>query len=196
MNNSIQLSAELKRKIAICKSIAEDAQEGDVNFVEISSFPLVSLYIATGAPTSEDKRKKSVHMDFRNEPNSFPTFNVHSIGPEKMGYDKYILSIDDNEVQLSLVEYTMMFTSTCKDIDAAISKYHGVKCFEDGNVSNDTTSNVFFLHVCDVMNIISCKRNNTTPVLFIKTGLLKEIKKEVSYDSIYDFIKIENREFF
>ena len=144
MNKSIQLSAELKTKIGNFKTIAEEGVEGDVNFVEISSFPLVSLFIVTGGVRSDNTNKRYVHMEFKNQPTSFPTYNLSSISVEMIGYKKYKVLNDGKQDELTFENYSKKFQSTCEDIDAAICTYHGIKCFEDGEASNDTTANVFF----------------------------------------------------
>jgi hypothetical protein len=52
--------------------------------------------------------------------------------------------------------------------------------FEDGHVEHDDFKNVFFLHICDVINIYVNKRAGVKTKLVLKTELLSEIKEDMA----------------
>ena len=58
MNESTKLSDEMVATITKVKGIAEDGEEGDVSFVEVSCCPVVSLFITTGSTTTNGTNKK------------------------------------------------------------------------------------------------------------------------------------------
>ena len=194
-NNPIHLSEELVRRIETIKKIAEQGDEGDVSFIEISSYPLVSLLIISGERYSENETKRKIHLEYKTQPSCFPTYNISSVGPEKIGYDKYMLDNVEDKKKMTLDEYSNKFNIVCSNIDKAIRKYHGIKCYEDGNEGNTSTANVFILHVCDVMNILHCKRNGGMPTLFLKTRLLKEICSNAIFEFLSTYFNENSTKF-
>ena len=72
--------------------------------------------------------------------------------------------------------YCSLFEEVCQDIDRAILDFHGVKCYRDGNKDNNNKSNIYFLHVCDVLNCMSSKyMHQTLPEVGICTSTLIEL---------------------
>ena len=195
MDTSIDLTDAMIATIDRIKKLAEDGDEGDISFVEISSFPLVSLSIRTGSRRSDTSQKKRLHFEYKMQPSSYPSYNIVHVGPEKIGYDKYKSLNKNLENNLSFKDYGHTFNSVCEDIDRSIRKYHGIKCYEDGNVTNGTTTNVVILHVCDVMNIIISQQSGRVPPVFLKTGLFKELKTSATYEFLDTYFTIKNREF-
>lgn len=194
MNNSTHLSEEMVAKINIVKRMAEDGEEGDESFLEISCCPVVSLFITTGSTRSDGSDKRNLHLDYKMEPSCFRNFNYSSIGPERIGYDIYT-KVTCDEDKISLKEYGTLFNSVCSDIDRAIKTYHGIKCFEDGDDKNETIANVFILHLCDVLNIIHSQTSEMNPTLFLKTGLLKVLRRKTTYEFLETYVKGKNIDF-
>jgi hypothetical protein len=106
----------------------------------------------------------------------------------RQGYQWYIedrvdkhLRVDDKEGMrggpaMTYSEYFRRHDEICQIIDDEIRKYHGIMCFEDGNYRNLDYRNVFFMHVCDIINIFVTDMMHMDPVEFkIPTNLLFEI---------------------
>ena len=62
--------------------------------------------------------------------------------------------------ELSFDDYKLLFYSTCDNIEQSISKYNGVVCYKDGNWENTEDTNIFILHICDIMNVMTNSHNN------------------------------------
>jgi hypothetical protein len=62
-------------------------------------------------------------------------------------------------------------------VDNAIYENHGFKCFADGNVENDSPGNTYYLHVCDIFNMMHHTSNVGIwfPMVVIITTMLKSI---------------------
>ena len=97
---------------------------------------------------------------------------------------------------MSFREYNNKFNSTCDEINESIARYHGIKCFEDGDDTNLMTTNVIVLHVCDVINIIMSMKLNTLPDLYLKTGLFNHLYDELCHQLSFAFISPANMKFF
>ena len=83
----------------------------------------------------------------------------------------------------------------CEDIDASITKNHGVRCFEDGDKDNLMVRNVFYLHICDVINIIITRTSGEAIDVVVPTDLLTIIPKDMTNDFELKFLREENRAF-
>ena len=61
-------------------------------------------------------------------------------------------------------------------------------CFRDGNRDNKSRNNCYFLHICDIMNIIIERRTKGIPEVKLKTSLLQQLEKigvENEFESMY-----------
>ena len=176
MESSSSISRDMARRMSNAKKCAETSEEGTVSFLELSMYPLVSLFITTGAKKSESSPDRHIHFRYVMEPTTFSKFELADLSVQRIGYEKYLtqLSSSDDD-RLCFDEYKTKFNSTSDELNSFIYKYHGWKCFEDGDVTNSTSTNIIILHLCDVMNIIQCKEGNVVPDVYLKTNLLSSL---------------------
>ena len=197
MNPINSLSPEMNRRLVNTKKIAETSNEGTISFMELSYYPLVSLYITTGERKVETNNLKHLHLRYMGEPSNYPNFDLENKSPHKLGYENYstLITPKDHHI-LSFNRYKTLFDSVVDEINGSISKYHGYKCYEDGNSNNGGTRNIIILHICDVINIISCQDDKCIPDLFIKTRLMSELDVRMCEELDIHFSTVEIKEFF
>jgi hypothetical protein len=178
------LSPQFKKKLAEARARAEKAEENTCNFVEINSNPVTSLYLITRKLKNDGSGEKDIHMSFEMQTNDFPTMPVTDDLCDKQGYRWYLtkvksdydLGIKTKFEPIKFPEWKEMLYNMRHMIDASIKTYHGIKCYEDGDLTNDNIKNVYFLHVCDVMNLFMNKKTNKGTTLLLKSKLLNELK--------------------
>jgi hypothetical protein len=160
-------------------------------FLEINANPVTSLYLITGNPKNDGTDEKDIHMSFEQQPPGFPVMPSTNDACDKQGYHMYLTKVK-NDYDLGVIETfspikfgewkTMLYT--LRDIiDEIIRMNHGVKCYKDGDITNNDIRNVYFLHVCDVFNIIMNKKRNKKTTLLISSKLLEDVK-ETTVDAI------------
>jgi hypothetical protein len=177
-----QLTPEFKKKLEEIRTRCEKADTGTCNFLEVNANPVTSLYMISGK-TKPDGTKE-VHMSFEQEPSGFPKMPDTNLGCDKEGYKMYLTKLksdydlgkSEKFSGMQFLEWKARLYEICDIIDAVIRNNHGIKCFEDGDCTNDNIKNVMFLHVCDVMNLHMNKKRNMETTLLIKNKLLKELK--------------------
>ena len=167
------------------KMTAEEGEEGDVGFLQVSKRPLTSLFLTTGTkidPSTSTKRH--VHLRFVSQHVGYPCHIKSNEENDTIGYQSFknatklclIESIKKKYEDISIEEYRCIFEQVCQAIDKSIVDYHGVKCYRDGDWTNKKKANIYFLHVCDVLNCISKKRfHHTLPEIIVPTPTLKEL---------------------
>jgi hypothetical protein len=178
------LSPEFKKKLGEVQDRAEKAEEHTCNFLEINSNPVTSLYLITGQKKNDGSVEKDIHMSFEQQTNDFPVMPVTEALCDKQGYSWYTTKVK-RDYDLGITsKYEPMKFDYWKEvlynmrhiIDASIKTYHGIKCYEDGDMTNDNIKNVYFLHVCDVMNLYINKKDKKQTTLLLKSKLLEELK--------------------
>ena len=92
-----------------------------------------------------------------------------------------------------------MFQRTCSAIDMSIEEFHGVKCYRDGDQRHEDKNNIYFMHICDILNVIDKRRSNEVPELKIKTslfqslpevGVVNELESRYLNPELFDFVVI------
>ena len=92
-------------------------------------------------------------------------------------------------------QYTCKLYDVFLDIDKAIRDNHGVKCYADGNTLNVERENIFYLHICDVLNIM-VKKINATPIeVVVKSELLNCIPTNLKNEFETIYLKQANSKF-
>ena len=197
MDGSTSLSPEMVIRLANAKALAQTSIEGTISFIELSCYPMVSLFITTGACTSQDSIERELHLRYVRQPSTFPLFNLHELSPHHIGFEVYrsLLSSLNNDV-VSFNEYRVKFDSVTDEINRAISRYHGLMCYEDGDCTNKMCSNIIILHICDVMNIMTSANNNSIPELYLKTSSLCTLDQRLCNQIELNFISSINTQFF
>ena len=114
---------------------------------------------------------------------------------ETMGYDKYLRDSKKKGVEITIDQYKRSLYSLFEDIDKSIAKYHGVRCFEDGCISNRTYPNVFYLHICDVLNIIQNRMKNRSTEMEVKSDMLVAVSSIMKNDFESTYLRSENNDF-
>lgn len=196
MNQSSSIPPDMNRRLNNAKTLAQSSDEGSTFFIEVSYYPVVSLFIKTGKPTQDDSNKNELHLEYVYQPETYPKLNLKNYTPEAIGYTKYMALSNNEEEKMSFDNYKTEFNGICQEISQAIKQCHGIKTYEDGDESNETISNIVILHVCDIMNLFMCKENNTTANLFLKTTLFDTIPQRLSDQININFISEERKEFF
>ena len=120
------VNSERNRRIRNAKECAESSPEGTVSFLQVSTVPLVSLFITTGKKLNKDSKKMSVDLRFVNQHSQYPKIIEDRQEIERVGYEEFrsIIHQSDEDMKLkfgkvNLPEYIKMFYNTCKDIDSS-----------------------------------------------------------------------------
>ena len=77
------------RRLRNAKMCAENGEEGDVFFLEVTISPLVSLFITTGKPIKKDSKKKSVSLSFIEQHSSYPMTIENKDEVVRVGYTNF-----------------------------------------------------------------------------------------------------------
>ena len=197
---------EWQRRLENAKRCAEDGKEGDVYFLQVSSIPVVSLFITTGAKVDKLGVKRDVHLRFVGEPDYYPEAITEYIEMDRIGYNIFRNKIQlhgikkqiDKYGDLSMEDYHTFFVSTCKDIDSSIRDYHGVRSYRDGDKKNGANSNIFILHICDIFNLMGYKNIDVdaVPEVKVTTELLKELPRNTIVNDFEEvYLSCTNSEF-
>jgi hypothetical protein len=123
---------------------------------------------------------------------------------EQMGYQFHLDGARDclnrdasvTYAPLDFHTYKDLFHNVCCHIDRALHANHGIKVYEDGNMKNTKFTNVYYLHVCNVLNIFKSKETNTDkPIITIQTPLLEEVKMSSKNDLIHSMLTDDELDF-
>lgn len=178
-------NSEMNRRIRNAKDSAESSPEGTVSFLQVSTVPLVSLFITTGNKINKDSKKMSVELRFVNQHSQYPKNIRDRQEIERVGFEEFqsVINKSDEDTKnkfgnINFLEYIQMFYNTCNDIDSSKKKYHGVLCYGDGNSNNKRIDNCYFLHICDIMNLMSVQSKGSVPVIVVKTSMLETLPDE------------------
>jgi hypothetical protein len=188
------LSQEQQRKLNIIKQSAATSDEGTRHFFELSSKPVVSVFIHTRGLIEEGGTEHHTHVEMINQPEGFPEAPRNMYATQQKGYEDYYRKKlaeyrEDSSNGLNVMpfgEYQRRFQNVLEAIDRSVRDHHGVKCYEDGDVNNDTLGNVLYLHVCDVINIYVNRRRGVGTHVYIPTNSLDVIE-----DSMVDTLTTE-----
>ena len=154
----------------------------------------MSLFVITGDKKKDESNERDLHLHYEAEPYTYPFVYKNRKETMDKGYEKYRDLIDESQDTVSYESWLHRFDKICIDIDACIRQYHGVKCYEDGDKSNNEVNNIMILHICDVLNMMVAFRRNEIPTVVIKTRLLENICTEIvndfqlQYTDTYDMI--------
>ena len=107
---------------------AEAGNEGDVTFLEVSSNPVVSLFITMGKVINNIEMKRTVDLQYTGQHSSYPTAITNAQEMEEKGYHMFkenVRRCDKIEIknkfeELELLQYKKCFEDICNDIDKAI----------------------------------------------------------------------------
>ena len=139
---SVIVSDELKKRIEVVKGKAQTAEAGSTFFIEVSSLPLVSLFIVTGEEITDNNGLKPVHLHFAEQSALYPTIFQRGSKVETIGYSRY-LKEDVLKDKISLSDYQNKLISVCVDINKSIRPVLAVTSY---------TYQTFFLYpfLCDM----------------------------------------------
>lgn len=191
-------------KLKKVKDLVENGDEDDTYFLKIDSCPVVSMYVKAGKYKSTGSSKRDYHIHFEGEPEAFPKKPAFGKETEKMGYQFHLDGARDRSDRDSSIPYAPLdfgtykelFHNVCRHIDRALHDNHGIKTYEDGNVTNTKFTNVFYLHVCDIFNIfVSEKTGVEKPLVLLQTPLLEEVKMTSKNDLIHSMLTDYERQF-
>ena len=193
--NAVGLSDEWKRRLNEIKEKAKVAEKGSTYFLEVSSLPVVSLFIVAGDKISTVTNENETHLHFAGQPDTYPSIQDPEIAIESIGYHQYLLNNSENDC-MDLTAFKSKFELLCEDIETASKESQGIKCHEDGSRQNTHITNVIYLHICDVLNIMMNKKKGHKTQLVITSRLLPHITEELSNELDAIYLKDENRVFF
>jgi hypothetical protein len=183
MSQDFKWTAEWAAKLSKTRDMAEKAQEGSVFFLEMKNAdPICSMYIISGKLSAEDPERHELHMHVDQEPRTYPYFPNSKESIRNLAYDEYARTFQKNksttkstEVMMTKTEFFRKFTEITVAADKSIRQTHGIMCYQDGNFQNEDISNVFVLHISDVMNIHMRKKEGLSTSLFLPTHSLSFI---------------------
>ena len=194
--DSYRLSNEWQRRFDIIKDRAEHADKGDTFFMQVSSHPIVSLFLVTGDIIDPNSRKKNIHLHLSHQDETYPKVLTSQKQMDTMGWNKYnaLCGIEESNQHERKI-YDIKMKIVCSGIDESIKCNHGVKCFEDGNVDNLEATNIFYLHICDILNLMVNKQDDTSNEIVVETKLLKSIPDGLVNDFEVRFLNRNYRDF-
>jgi hypothetical protein len=76
---------------------------------------------------------------------------------------------------MTKLEFFCKFTEITVAADTSIRQTHGIMCYQDGNLQNKNMSNIYVLHISDVMNIHMRKKESLSTTLLLSTHSLSFI---------------------
>ena len=195
--DSVSLSEDWKRRLNEVKRKAMVADEGSTYFLQVSSHPVVSLFIVTGDKLNDTSNERSVHLHYSPQPECYPPVITDTSVLEAMGYEQYNkLNGTMMKKYPTLEEYKISLYSLFDDIDRTILENHGVRCYDDGCARNKAHTNVFYLHICDVLNIfINKKMHSGTTEVIVSTDMLMSIPTTMSNEFEDSYLRESNKEF-
>jgi hypothetical protein len=155
---------------------AENGNEGLVTFAPLSSNPVQSMLLTTQDIRDDDSGLRNYHVHIVSQPPNFPETPRNMNLMQREGYRRYLRrvlvthrSTSAHVIATSFDEWREMFMSVISVMDESIRDRHGVLCFEDGNMNNNDVTNVFYMHICDVMNVYICRLAGEVPVVYLPT---------------------------
>jgi hypothetical protein len=192
MNNTLSTTAfeqDIGRRLDIAKRCAEKGNPGEVFFHEASSNPLISMFITTGEliDGSDDTHETYIMMECQHA--GYPLRINDFTEIIRKGYDMFCVKYPQEtgtatgvgRTLYSYEEYAKMFRKMCRIIDAAIYSTHGIECFADGDVTNRDHENMYYLHICDIMNVMVHEAANKQINLLITSLSLPYITQEMKH---------------
>jgi hypothetical protein len=204
MENLRNLTQEQRRKLDLIVESAETSDEGTRHFFEYSSNPVVSVFIHTRGLVDNTSDKHHTHVEMVAQPDSFPETPANMYDTQREAYADYyrkkLAEYRTNEANglnaISFKEYQRRFQNVLEVVDRALHAHHGVKCYEDGDSTNDSLGNVLYLHVCDIINIYVNRRRGVPTYVYIPTNSLDEINDDLIDVLTTDMLTGELRETF
>jgi hypothetical protein len=191
------LSPEKWRQLELLKVAAASSQKGSTHFFEIDSCPVCSVLLVTGDKKNNGTNEMDIHLRFINQPDHYPKVMKNRWEVQKAAYNDYVskklhqLAADQSKGILikKYVDYARDYQSEIQIFDKVVKENHGVRCFENSDLNNDTYGNVIFLHICDVINIYANKLKGVKTDLFLKLELLSELQEDMSDLLFEKFLK-------
>ena len=197
-------SADFRRRLDNAKFCATNGREGEVYFLQASKTPLVSCFITTGQFLNKTVNERSVDLRFVYQHAGYPLSVRSNKESEDLGYKSFQTALEndtfedisDQFKELTKSEYSLLFEETCVYIDTCISANHGIRCYTDGDIKNKSNTNNWFLHVCDMLNILYERRGDCIPKVVVKSTLLDKLpSKKIVNDLDSKNIPLKNRNF-
>jgi hypothetical protein len=137
--------------------------------------------------SQENPEKHDTHVKMVAQPDNFPKAPQNMYKTQREAYaDYYRKKLEEFRADKSngmnailFDEYRRRFQNVLEIVNRAVHAHHGIKCYDDGNSMNTNLGNVFYLHVCDVINIYVNRRRGVPTHVYIPTNLLNEISDEL-----------------
>ena len=193
--HSISNSIQWNRRLNDVRRQAINADKDSCFFLEVSSSPLVSLFIVTGDFKDKSHKERDVHLHFAEQTDEYPKMVGSQKDVETMGYQMYIKNKGMDEAILNIEQYKAKLYDVFGDIDNAIRTNHGIRCYADGDRTNVDKTNVFYLHICDILNIMVKKKHESNTEVVVISNMLKEIPARMTNDFEKHFLKKYNEAF-
>jgi hypothetical protein len=202
---------EQERKLDVALSIARLASKGTVSFHEYSYKPLTSMFITTGELIVGNDRIHEIETDLVEQHSEYPPRMDSYEDVIKKGYQLFCEANDQTNAEptgifrtsYTLTEYKEMFLDVKGVIDRANYANQGIKCYSDGDLNNKCHYNMYYMHVCDIFNIMMHEAENKTVSLLIETSLLpcitrgmKHMLEERLLNCIQRFFLLKNVDIF
>jgi hypothetical protein len=192
-------------KLRKAKHRASQGPGGYQHFLQLRSNPLSCVYITGGDVIPDgDGKTREISMRFVGPPDHFPEVPYGTAAIKERGFRMH-LRRHVNRFQLdksipcqarNRIEWNRLFDEVTVIVDNAIHDNHGIKCFEDGNLQNNNPTNTYYLHVCDVFNMMHTRDKGVQfPMVVILTTMLESIYRDTTEELSGTLLNDEQKEF-
>lgn len=178
-----------RSKLDTVQKLASQGDEGDLFFLQVTSYPITRMYLRTGKVFEFDNTKREVHMSMQYQPDYYTPKPRGMEAIIEEGYKRQVErcvqlhqadSTKIGKTVIPLKKWNELYMRVCNKIGDAIRIKHGIKCYEDGDLENENAGNIIYMHPCDVINIALRKHlGMTKPRVVIRTSLMEEIENKM-----------------
>jgi hypothetical protein len=174
----------VKASFETAKAMVETGPEGTECFIEISSKPLTGCLFTADKKNPMNPELNDISITVLAEPAFYPEKPEDLCDIKNEGYAKYISRCDKKgqEERFTRFEWKKNFANVREVILKCIEEYGGIKCYKNGDMSDESEGNLFIMHVCDILNVFVMSYNKKVPELYLKTCMLSELEEDTKND--------------
>jgi hypothetical protein len=170
------VSETVQESLATAQRMVETGSIGTVAFVELTSNPLTGVWWTAQKKNETDLELNDIEIALIAEPDNYPEKPEDLMDLKNDAFLKYEMRYDKNKIvdRLSRFEWKMKMTEILRIIAGCTEEYGRMKCYENGDMEDNTDWNMYTLHVCDVFNIAVEEENERFPELYLESAFLGE----------------------
>lgn len=166
-------------EIDTAQAMVETGPVGTDCIIQISSNPLTGCLFTADKKSPTSPELNDISITVIAEPEYYLQKPDDLCDIKNEGYTKYISRCDKKgqKERFTRFEWKKQFANLHEIILNSIQEYRGIKCYKNGDMTDDSDGNLFIMHVCDVLNIFAMSFNDKLPELYLKTCMLGELYK-------------------